>query len=196
LAECINHPGKEGIYRCAKCKKHFCLACVELIDDKAYCYDCLKEIVKEVREETVKSLTLKILIAALLALLVAIVSMHKSYELLQYMPGYIYKMSVGSHEPFNTNLLSNVPALVIGLAFLALGGGLAATKKWSYRYGLVICIVSFVVELMDAMNIQGGIEFFQSYPLSETSLFYGIMVIGPLFILIAVFGSRRELTGW
>jgi predicted nucleic acid-binding Zn ribbon protein len=196
LAECINHPGKEGIYKCARCKKHFCLACVELIDDKAYCYDCLKEIVKEVREETRKSLTLRILMASLLALLVAIVSLHDSYLLLEYIPVYIYKNTVGPREPFNNELLSDAPSLVIGLAFFALSAGLATTKGWSYRYGIVVCVISFVVELMRAMNLPGGIEFFKNNPTSNTSLFYAIMIIGPLMVLIAVAGSRRELTGW
>ncbi len=196
MAECINHPGKEGIYKCARCKKHFCLACVELIDDKAYCYDCLKEIVKEVREETVKSLTLKILAASLLALLIAIVSLHDSYQLLGYLPVFVYNNSIGLHETFNNSLLSEAPSLAIGLASLALGAGLATTNKWSYRAGIIISVITFIVELMRAMNLPGGIEFFRDNPTSNVSLFYGIMVIGPLLVLVAVFGSRKELVGW
>jgi hypothetical protein len=192
LAECINHPGKEGICRCARCKKHFCMACVELIDDKAYCYDCLKEIVKEVRGETRKSLTLKILAASLLALLVAIVSLHDAYALLEYLPMYIYRMSVGSHETFDSSLLVWTPSLIIGLAFLALGSGLAATKKWSYWYGVALCVVILIFELIGANNL-GGVDYFMDNPTSNVSLFHEAMIIGPLLILVAVFGSRREL---
>jgi hypothetical protein len=185
LAECINHPGKEGIYRCARCKKHFCLACVELIDDKAYCYDCLKEIVKEVREESRKSLTLMILGASLLALLLATVNLRDAY------------LKVTSHD--SNMLLGYAPFyaynLVIGVAFLVLSFGLAVTEKWSYRYGITLTVITLVVELLMAMNTQGGIEFFVSNPLSNLSLLYGIMILGPLFILIILFESRRELGG-
>lgn len=194
MAECINHPGKEGIYRCSKCKKHFCLACVELIEDKAYCYDCLREIVKEVREDTKKSLTLQILFASLLALLVAIVSLRQSYTLLAYIPGYVYARSVGSKVAFDNTLLYEVPALVIGLGFLALCAGLATTKKWSYRYGLIVSVIVFVYELVEAMNYPGGIDLLKADP--NLSIFYGIMVIVPILVLVLVFGSRRELLGW
>ncbi|NYZ78741.1 hypothetical protein H0N99_01190 [Candidatus Micrarchaeota archaeon] len=196
MAECVNHPGKEGIYRCTRCRKHFCLACVELIDDKAYCYDCLKEIVKEVREETRKSLTMSILVASLLALLLTIVSLHDSYGLLAYIPMYIYKASFGSGGPFDNAMLSEAPSLIIGLAFLALSSGLATTKKWSYRYGIVVCVITFILELTKALNIPGGMEYFENNLMSNVSVFYGIMIMGPLLVLIAIFGNRRELTGW
>jgi hypothetical protein len=196
LAECINHPGKEGIYRCARCRKHFCLACVELIDDKAYCYDCLKEIVKEVRGESRKSLTISILVASFLSLLLTIVSLHDSYGLLVYIPMYIYKTSLGSGGPFDIAMLSEAPSLIIGLAFLVLSSGLATTKKWSYRYGIVVCVITFILELTKAMNIPGGMEYFENNLMSNVSVFYGIMIMGSLLVLIAIFGSRRELTGW
>lgn len=196
MAECINHPGKEGIYRCSRCKKHFCLACVELIDDKAYCYDCLKEIVKEVREDTRKSFTLHVLFASLLALLLAIVSLHDSYTLIEYIPVYVYKNSLGTQEAFDNTLLSQVPSLAMGIGFLALCVGLATTKKWSYRYGLILSAIVFVFELFKAMNIPEGVEFFKNNPLSNLSVFYAIMVVGPLLVLVTVFGSRKELIGW
>lgn len=196
MAECINHPGKEGIYRCARCRKHFCLACVELIDDKAYCYDCLKEIVKEVRGESRKSLTISILVASFLSLLLTIVSLHDSYGLLVYIPMYIYKTSLGSGGPFDIAMLSEAPSLIIGLAFLVLSSGLATTKKWSYRYGIVVCVITFILELTKAMNIPGGMEYFENNLMSNVSVFYGIMIMGSLLVLIAIFGSRRELTGW
>lgn len=194
MAECINHPGKEGIYRCSRCKKHFCLACVEVIDDKAYCYDCLKEIVKEVREESRRSLTITVLVASLLSLLLVIVSLNDSYPLLEYIPKYIYASTAGLHESLSYTLLYQAPSLVIGLAFLVLSFGLATTKKWSYRYGIVISAVTIIVELVKAMNIPGGMEFFISNPLSNLGVW--IMIVGPLMVLIAVFESRKELLGW
>jgi hypothetical protein len=168
---------------------------VELIDDKAYCYDCLKEIVKDVRGETRKSLTMRILAASLLALLVAIVSLHDAYALLEYLPTYIYRMSVGSHDTFDSSLLAWTPSLIIGLAFLALGFGLATTKKWSYWYGIALSAVILIFDLIGAINL-GGISYFMDNPMSNVSLFHEAMMIGPLLLLVAVFGSRRELTGW
>jgi len=82
MPECINHPGKEGIYKCARCKRHFCLVCVELIGDKAYCFDCLKEIVKESREGTVKSLTMKVMVSSIVSLMIAVVSLYNALPLL------------------------------------------------------------------------------------------------------------------
>lgn len=195
MSECINHPGKEGIYKCTRCKKHFCLACVELIDDKAYCYDCLKEIVKEVREEARKSLTLRILAASLLAFLVAILGLYYSSALLERIPVYVYMTSRGSQETFNSSLLSEAPSLMMGLAFLILGIGLATTNRWSYWYGIVLCLVALIFGLTGAMNL-GGIDYFMNNATSSLGLFYECIVIGPLLILVAVFESKRELTGW
>jgi hypothetical protein len=168
---------------------------VELIDEKAYCYDCLKEIVKDVRGESRKALTVSILVASLLSLLLAIVSLHDAYGLIVYISTYLYNGYLISGKAFDSTMLPEAPSLIIGLAFLVLSYGLAVTSRWSYKYSIVICVITFIFELTDAMN-RISIEFLQKNPTSVLSIFYGIMVIGSLLVLIAVLESRRELTGW
>jgi len=192
MAECINHPGKEGIYKCARCKRHFCSVCVELIDDKAYCFDCLKEIVKESREGAVKSLTVRVIISSLVSLLIAVVSLHTAMALLLYM----YRNLMGNYEPLSAITQNDALYFVIGLAFLALSIGLATTKRWSYRYGIVVNTITFAIGIARAVSFPGGIEAILSTPQSDAAAFFVVMTLGPLILLLAILGSRKELAGW
>jgi len=192
MAECINHPGKEGIYKCARCKRHFCLVCVELIDDKAYCFDCLKEIVKESREGTVKSLTIRVIISSLVSLLIAAVSLHNAMNVLLL----IYKNLMGNYESVGSITQNDAIYFVTGLAFLALSVGLATTKRWSYRYGIVISTIAFAIGVVKALSFPGGIPAILSTPQSDAAALFIVMALGPLLLLLAILGSRKELVGW
>jgi len=83
----------------------------------------------------------------------------------------------------------------IGLAFLALSAGLAATKGWAYRYGIVISAVAFVIGIVNAMSFPGGIGTILSTPQSDVAALFIIMALGPLILLLAILGSRKELVG-
>lgn len=72
--ECVNHPGKEALYKCTRCKKNYCAVCIELIDDRPYCFDCLKEIVRKSMSESRKGLTLNLMVAAMIAVVIALMS--------------------------------------------------------------------------------------------------------------------------
>lgn len=191
MSECVNHPGKEGIYKCARCKRHFCSVCVELIDDKAYCFDCLKEIVKESREERVKSLTLKLMVSGIISFIIAVVSLYNARQLLLVM----YDNLMGGSEPLGITT-NNAMYLALGLAFLALSVGLIVTKRWAYRYGMVISAVAFIIGVDNAMSFPGGISKILSTPQSNETAFFIIMALGPLIVLLAILGSRKELVGW
>jgi hypothetical protein len=192
MRECINHPGKDGVYRCARCRRYFCPVCVELIGDKAYCYECLKEIVKESRENIKKSLTLRVGVSSIVALMIALMSLHNSVPALMY----VYNNPSGMYEPFSNALIINAFSFVMGLAFLFLSIGLATTAKWTYNYGMVISAVNFIVELLKILNSRGGIELILSNPQSDATAFFIIMVVGSLMLFIAILGSRKELLGW
>lgn len=192
MPECVNHPGKEGVYRCSRCRKYFCPVCVELIGDRAYCYECLKEIVKESRENVKKSLTLKVGISSLVSLLMAIVSFDKSVPILEY----IYKNSTGIYEPVSGALVYPILWLLIGIAFLVLSVGLASTRKWTYRYGIAISVVAFVVEVFITMKAPGGLEAILNSPQSEAGAFFIIIIFGSFILFISILSSRRELLGW
>jgi len=191
MSECINHPGKEGMYKCARCKRHFCLVCVELIGEKAYCFDCLKEIVKESREGKVKSLTMKVMVSSIVSLMIAVVSLYNARQLLLVM----YNDLMGGSEPLGITT-NNAMYLALGLAFLALSVGLATTKRWAYKYGIVVSAVAFVIGIVNAMSFPGGIEGILSTPQSNATALFIIMAVGPLILLVSILGSRKELLGW
>ncbi|MCX6776571.1 MAG: hypothetical protein NTY73_01195 [Candidatus Micrarchaeota archaeon] len=192
MSECINHPGKEGMYKCARCKRHFCLVCVELIGEKAYCFDCLKEIVKESREGKVKSLTMKVMVSSIVSLMIAVVSLYNALPLLRL----IYKNLMGSYEPLSIITPNDTLYFATGLAFLALSVGLATTKRWAYKYGIVVSAVAFVIGIVNAMSFPGGIEGILSTPQSNATALFIIMAVGPLILLVSILGSRKELLGW
>jgi len=197
MPECTNHPGKEGMYRCGRCRKYFCLVCVELIDDKAYCFECLKEIVKESREETKKSLTVRVGASSLVALMIAIVSLSSSIPAVMYLYKYSMEYSTGGiYEPPSKAIMANALFLVIGVAFLVLSAGLATTKSWAYRYGLVISAVTFIIELIRVFSYAGGIEAMLGNSEGNANAFFIIMFMGSFVLFLAILGSRKELLGW
>jgi len=191
MPDCVNHPGKEGIYRCARCKRYFCPICVELISDKAYCYECLKEIVRESREEARKGLTLKLGVGSILAFLIALASLKDAIPFLIY----IYKNSVGFYEPYSPDLIPYVFSFIVGLVLLALSLGLATTKRWAYRYGIAISFVIFIVNFLKAFS-SGVVEKALANPYSLEGAFFVTTVIGPFVLFAIVISSRKELLGW
>ncbi|MCX6775545.1 MAG: hypothetical protein NT130_01720 [Candidatus Micrarchaeota archaeon] len=167
------------------------MVCVELIGDKAYCFDCLKEIVKESREGTVKSLTMKVMVSSVVSLMIAVVSLYNALPLLLL----IYKNMMGSYEPLSIIAPKDMLYFAIGLAFLALSVGLAATKGWAYGCGIVISAVAFVIGIVNSMSFPGGVGTILSTPQSDVAALFIIMALGPLILLLAILGSRKELVG-
>jgi hypothetical protein len=43
--KCSNHPRTDAAAQCAECGKHFCDACVVVLDQRSWCRDCLARIV-------------------------------------------------------------------------------------------------------------------------------------------------------
>ncbi|MEM3555806.1 MAG: hypothetical protein QXF56_03770 [Candidatus Micrarchaeia archaeon] len=191
MPNCVNHPGKEGIYRCARCKRYFCTICVELIGDKAYCYECLKEIVRESREEARKGLTLKLGVGSVLALLIALASLRDAIPFLLY----VYKNSVGFYEPYSPYLIPYVFSFIIGLVLLALSLGLATTSRWAYRYGIAITFIILVINFLKAFST-GMADRMLANPYGSEAAFFGTMVLGPFLLFAIVLISRKELLGW
>lgn len=73
---CKNHPILEADGRCATCWGYFCDACLDDIGERRYCEDCApaaqakaEEEAKEVRQEEIKRLDMRLLLYTLIALL-------------------------------------------------------------------------------------------------------------------------------
>lgn len=191
MPECVNHPGKEAMYRCARCGRYFCTICVELIGEKAYCYECLKEIVRETREEGRRGLTLKVGVAAILAFLIALASFRDSIPFLVY----VYENSFGFYRPFSRELVPYILSFVIGLVFLALSLGLGTTRKWSYKYGIAISVVVLVIQFLKVLST-GIVGEMLNDPYSPAAIIFIAMVIGPFMLFALILISRKELLGW
>lgn len=196
--KCVNHPDRDAVYRCTVCKKHYCAACVELIDNKPYCFDCLKGIVRKTRSEITKGLTLNLMVAAMIAVLIAVMSITLTPDLID-----LFFKASRDLTAFTKITALQLQGLAYAVLLIAVAFGIFTTKAWSFYLGillnalvLMIGIVGFVRgEVFGASKGECYLTTLANFPLSICTSLFIVFVMGPTILLIVILSSKKELVG-
>jgi predicted nucleic acid-binding Zn ribbon protein len=196
--ECINHPGKEALYKCTVCKKDYCAVCIELVDDRPYCFDCLKEIVKKTRSESKKGLTMNLMVAAMIAVVIALMSIALTPGLIELL------FKIGSDLTAIRQMnVQQLQGLTYATLLVLMAVGILTTNYLSFYVGIGLNVFVLIAEVIgfsrgEVFGAAKGECFYTTlmkYPLSNCTPLFIFFVIGPLILLITLLDSRDELVG-
>ena len=196
--ECVNHPGKEALYKCTLCKKNYCAICTELVDDRPYCFDCLKEIVRKTRSESKKGLTINLMIAAMIAVVIALMSIALTPGLIELL------IKIGSDLTAIRHMsVQQLQGLTYATLLILMAVGILTTNYLSFYLGIGLNAFVLIAEVIgfskgEVFGAARGECYYATllkYPLSNCTPLLIFFVLGPLILLITLLSSRNELIG-
>jgi len=145
LPRCANHPDREGFLRCKNCGKYFCDACAEGDEDHAYCFKCLKEIAIKSKRMKHGTMTLPVVIGALISVALGLLVIYNNAWLFVF-PTFVFSPSISEILDF----ISTPGTVMIGLAFGAMFGyfilaiGMISERKWAVYFGIALNVAMFL----------------------------------------------------
>lgn len=136
MAECANHPGRQAVLRCVKCKRWYCESCAEGSDTNAYCFSCLQDIAMKTKQVKYGSAANMIILGAALSAALGILLLYEDVGVIAF-PSI--QFSVKALQGFASTPGAQTAGLALGgmTIYFILAIGIIANRKWSYYLGLL-----------------------------------------------------------